>query len=147
MEKRPDAGVELLKVYKKLNPADIKKFDTPLKRGRFAFEITHMEILLAQKNILVDLDENTRKEIVGKGISNFEAIKEMPEHYANFGLVTPALLLGRLMEVNNQKEFVTLKSGKDNLRYFIDSSNLLDEETLMNILTYSKAYLKQLNNE
>ena len=147
LEKRSDAGKQILKEYRKIHPGDIKNFDTPLKRGEFAFNLTHIEILLAQKQIFLNLEMNSKKELVKMGISNFEIIKQMPEHYATLGLITPALMLGRLLDANNQQEFITSKSADNQLRRFISSSDLPDVTVLNKILACSKDYLKQLENE
>lgn len=51
LENRIDAGKELLKEYKKLNPEDIKNYDTPFNQGGFSFRFTYIEILIAQRPI------------------------------------------------------------------------------------------------
>jgi len=147
LEKRSDAGKELIEQYKNLYPSDIKKFDTPVKRGGFAFKLTYIEIMLAQKPILLTLDVNSKKELIKAGISNFEMIEKMPENYGTFGLITPALVLGRLLETNNLAEFSTKISADSKLRWFVDKSIVDDTATLTYIVTNSKTYLKQLENE
>ncbi|OQA64132.1 MAG: hypothetical protein BWY38_03073 [Ignavibacteria bacterium ADurb.Bin266] len=147
LEKRKDAGMELLIVYQKLNPSDIINYDTPIKRGEFAFNIKYIEILLAQDSILSNLDKNCKKELIKASISNYEAIKEMPAEYASFGLLTPALVLGRLMYKNNHEDFSTKMLENKNLERFVNDSEILDPETLDYILIYSKNYLTQIDNE
>lgn len=147
LEKRNDAGKELIKEYNKLNPIDIKNFDTPVKRGEFAFKLTYIEILLAQNTILTNLDDESKKELIKASISNYEATEKMPENYATFGLLTPALILGRLLDVNGHQGFISKKLKDDNLRAFVENTILFDAATLSDILSFSKTYLIKLENE
>ena len=147
LEKRSDAGAELIKEYKKFNPAEIRSYDTPVKRGEFAFKITYVEILLAQKPMLSGLDKTSKKELIKTVVFNYEIIKKMPENYATFGLLTPTLMLGRLLDISNQEDFKNIKLKSNKLRYFIVNSELLDEATLTDILACSKKYLNQLSYE
>ena len=67
---------------------------------------------MAQKIILVNLDNESKKELVKVSISNYESIEKMPEDYATFGLVTPALVLGRLLDVDGFQGFIAKKNRK-----------------------------------
>jgi hypothetical protein len=147
LEKRKDAGAELINEHKKLNPADIKNYGTPVERGGFGFKFTYIEILLAQKPILTNLDTENKKSLIEKSISNYVTIEKMPDDYATFGLLTPALLLGRLLDLNNQSDFTIQKSKNQKLKAFVDYSEIGDTSVLPDIISCSKSYLKQLENE
>ena len=59
LEKRKDAGTELLKVYEKMMPEDIYQYKTLVKQGVICFEFTYIEMLLSQTNVLENMeDEN-----------------------------------------------------------------------------------------
>jgi len=147
LEKRKDSGKELINEHKKLNPADIKNYGSPVERGGFGFKFTYIEILLAQKPILVNLDTENKKRLIEKSISNYETIETMPDEYATFGLISPALVLGRLLDLNNQPEFTIEKSKNQKLKVFVDYTEIGDTYVLPDIISCSKAYLKQLENE
>jgi hypothetical protein len=147
LEKRKDAGTELINVYIQLNPTDITNYNTPVERGGFAFKIKYIEILLAQKPILANLNKESKKILIDKSLSNYGIIEKMPDQYATFGLMTPALILGRLLDANNQQEFGTMKSKDDNLRGFINNGDIGDIQILTDIISFSKTYLKQIENE
>ena len=147
LEKRKDSGKELINEYKKLNPADIKNYDTPVKRGEFSFKVKYIEVLLAQKPILANLDTENKKRLIEKSISNYATIETMPDEYATFGLITPALVLGRLLDLNKQSDFTIQKSKNQKLKAFVDYTEIGDTFVLPDIISCSKAYLKQLGNE
>lgn len=93
------------------------------------------------------MDKENKKELIKISISNYETIEKMPEDYANFGLITPALILGRMLDINSHPDFISRKLENDNLREFIDNTILFDNATLPDILSFSKIYLIQLENE
>lgn len=142
LEKRKDAGKELIKVYKQLNPADIISYETPVKRGGFSFQFTYIEIILAQRNIISNLDNADKQDIVKTTISNYQAKKGLTSEYATFDLTTPALILGRFLDIENNLEFVNKKSKNDKIRNFVDYSFLGETAILEEIINISKQYLK-----
>jgi len=147
LEKKNDAGAELLKKYKELKPADINNYKTLVDRGEFAFKIKYIEILLSQKQIINDMDHEIRKELLRTSILNYETILKMPEDYSSFGLVTPALVLGRLLDAVGHQNFIEEKIKDNNLQMFINDASVGEVTTLSYILATSKAYLNQLDNE
>ncbi|MCP4179233.1 MAG: hypothetical protein GY756_15850, partial [bacterium] len=50
-------------------------------------------------------------ELTKSAISNYEVKKEMSDNYSTFGLTTPALVLGRLIDTGNFQEFNAKKQG------------------------------------
>jgi hypothetical protein len=147
LEKRSDAGKELLIIYKKLNPSNIKKYNTLEAQGKFAFEITYIEILLAQGEVLDNVYSLEKKELIKKSIENYEVIENMPVEYATFGLITPALILGRILENSNYSNFINLKNKDIKYKSFIDYTNLTDTSVLSDIILISKEYLIQIEHE
>ncbi|MCD5383067.1 hypothetical protein LR002_03010 [Candidatus Gracilibacteria bacterium] len=147
LEKRKDAGTELLKVYEKLNPAEITKYDTPVKRGGFAFEFTYIEIILAQKAVLINLSKKEKVGLIKKSVSDYEIKERMTDNYSPFGLTTPALILGRLLDIDKFQEFYTKKAKDSKMQSFVDYTHLGSRSTLSDIIKISKLYLKQIENE
>jgi len=147
LERRKDVGAELIKEYKKLNPADIKNFDTPLKKGKFSFSIKYIEILLSQRPIIATMDNKNQVELLKLVILNYNVIQKMPEDYATFGLMTPALVIARMLDVISYQDFTTRKSVDNILRDFVDYSYGVDINTLSDIISFAKAYLNQIENE
>lgn len=147
LENRSDAGKELLKEYKKLSPANIKNFTTPVDRGRYAFQFTYIEILLAQQPIIAHLDKTDKKELLRACISNYEMVREMPKSYGTFGLTSPAMVLGRILKVDKYPDFISKESTDNKLKNFVNKSYYEGVSTLSDIVSYSKGYLKQLENE
>jgi len=118
-----------------------------VEQGTFGFQFIYIEILLAQKNILTNIDNVSKKELIMTCVKNFEIMDSMPKYYGTFGLITPALVLGRLMEISKYQNYIDEKAENENLSVFIDKTYISDSDILYNIQTLSKSYLFQLNNE
>ncbi len=147
LEKREDVGNQLINEYSKLNPVNIQTYDNLVEQGRFAFRFTYLEILLAQRPILLSMNNNTKKELLELSISNYEGKHYLPEYYATFGLQTQALVLGRLLDIEKYQAYISIKESDEYLRKFIDSSILYDKSSLSAIVNLAKNYKNQLKNE
>ena len=97
LEKRPDAGKELIEVYKKMNPEDIDKYDSSVEKGRFIFKFTHIELILAQSVILKNL---SNKEIIDLLNISTDIYQKKREDYrfAKFGIFTTAMTMGHVLD-------------------------------------------------
>lgn len=148
LEKRNDAGILLLHEYQKFTPSNIQNYDTPLKKGGFSSKMRYLELMLAQKPILLKLDTKSKKELLERCILNYEKIKKLPEYYTTYNLLTPTLILGRILEVDNYQEYIAQKDIDRNLQKFVDSSMLFDYSSLSDIIDISKEYVFQkITNE
>jgi hypothetical protein len=147
LEKREDAGNQLINEYRKLNPADVQTYDKLVEKGRFAFRFTYLEMLLAQRPMLLSMSDNTKKELLEFCISNYEGKRNLSEYYSTFGLQTQALVLGRLLDIDKYQAYISMKENDGCLRKFIDSSILYDKSSLSAIVNLAKNYKNQLKNE
>ncbi|MCF8360911.1 MAG: hypothetical protein K9H26_19335 [Prolixibacteraceae bacterium] len=147
LEKREDIGNQLINEYRKLNPVDVQAYDKLVEQGRFVFRFTYLEILLAQRPLLLSMSNNTKKELLELSISNYEGKLNLPEYYASFGLETSSLVLGRLLDTDKYQAYISMAEGDECLRKFIDSSILYDKSSLSAIVNLAKNYKNQLKNE
>lgn len=144
LEKRSNTGALLLDEYQKFDPSNIKNYDTHLEKGGFSSKMRYIEILLAQKPILSKLDVKTKEKLIENCIFNYEKIEELTEYYTTFNLLTPTLILGRILEVDNLPEYVAQKTVDKNLQKFVDYSMLYDYSSLSDIIDISKEYIIQI---
>ncbi|MFA9388820.1 MAG: hypothetical protein ACERKD_03385 [Prolixibacteraceae bacterium] len=147
LEKREDAGNQLINEYRKLNPLNVKIYGKLVEQGRFAFRFTYLELLLAQRPILLSMSNNTKKELLELSISNYEGKRDLTEYYATFGLQTQALVLGRLLDIDKYQAYISMRENDESVRRFIDSSILYDKSSLSAIVNLAKKYKSQLKNE
>jgi hypothetical protein len=71
----------------------------------------------------------------------------MTDNYSPFGLTTPALILGRLLDIDKFQEFYTKKAKDSKMQSFVDYTHLGSRSTLSDIIKITKLYLKQIENE
>jgi hypothetical protein len=147
LEKRDDAGIELLNAYEKLNPSIISQFEKPAEKGAYSFKFIYLEILLAQKPILRNMNNSETIKLIEHCISNYRIFEKMPDFYGTFSLSTPALVLGRVLDVKEYSVYKSKKSKNDYFTHFINNTQLTDRQILSDIITLSKQYLNQLKNE
>jgi len=147
LEKRKDAGFQLINEYRKLKPVEVKNYNELVNQGKYTFKFTYLEILLAQRTILFNMSIDEKKELLGLGISNYEGKNKLPEYYSSFGLETSTLVLGRLLDVDNYHAYISLAAKDEQLKKFIDSSILYDSSSLSKTINLAKNYEIQLKNE
>lgn len=147
LEKRVDAGEKLIMAYKKLNPSKIVQFEQTVDKGAYSFKFTYLEILLAQKPIIKNMDNSEIKGLIEQCISNYQNFEKMPDLYGTFSLTTPALVLGRTLDVREYPVYQSKKSKNRKFEHFVDNTQLTDKQILSDVITLSKQYLNQLKDE
>lgn len=141
LEKRKDAGKELLAAYNRLNPADITKYSSLAGQGSFLFQFIHLELFLAQRSILANLQTGEKKELVRRCIANFETGEKMPSHYTLFELKTPVWVVSRILEADNNADFLQKKADNPGQAKFLANSSVTDKSILTDVISISKKYL------
>lgn|SRR5690606_14840685 len=147
LEQRPDAGAELIRLYSELDPINVINEHSLLDQGRFSFQFTYLEIVLAQVTVLSNLNLDERISLIERCLSNYKRMKQLPEYFSTFGLVTPSLVLGRLMEVDRYSTFLQAESANQILTSFIAYSLPADVSQFDTIVSIAREYLKSLKNE
>ena len=94
LEDRPDAVQCILKEYSKMNPTGFKPESSPAKVGEYMAQFTFIELLLAQYQILNNIDNATRKQLVENALDIYKGKAEI-DSYGIIGLSTTAFVMGR----------------------------------------------------
>jgi len=135
LETRPDAGKELLKVYAGYKPDGFDLNSTDLEIGNFICEITYIEILIAQTEILKKLNLADSKELMAMCSQKYKVKKDLQKYYGGIGLHTTALILARQQD----KKLINtkVKHGEQKINAFInsltfDNIGLLDDIVVEN---------------
>lgn len=123
LEKRKDAGKELLRVYEKMLPEDINKFTTLVEQGVFSFQFTYIEILLAQTNILKNLDEKNFMHLLEKASSIYKEKSKAFDKFSYYGIANSCLILSRILELKSYYEFNILANNFPELMNFNKKGN------------------------
>lgn len=84
--KRKDAGKEILKYYKKMDPDDLDLKWELAKQGHFSFSFLHAEILLGHELVLNNLNTLDAKKVLTELLIKYDAKKRHPQVYSNIGI-------------------------------------------------------------
>lgn len=135
LETRSDAGKELMKVYAGYKPDGFDLNSTDLEIGKFICEITYIEILIAQTEILNKLNPGDSKELMSMCSQKYKVKKDRQKYYGGIGLHTTALIIAR--QQNKKLINAKIKHGDQKINAFInsltfDDIGLLDDIVMEN---------------
>lgn len=147
LEGRPDAGKILLQVYENHSPLQINAYLTPLDKGRYSFRIAYLELILSQPKILSSLDKKDKIKLLQLATKYYREKESCSNDYSLFSLSTPALLLGRFLVSENDKDFMNLKKESNDLKNFIDLSLPIDKVRMDDVIIRTENYLIKMCDE
>lgn len=134
---RKDASEILIAMYKMKRPSDYDNNWTLVRKGKFSFEFSIIEIFISQKEIISQLDY----------LSKVILIKELLEKYYKktdniiFGSLSytiSAFCIVRILESENLIKDISNKKTKNNIVQFSKNGNNLDKETFTNIILFAE---------
>jgi len=128
--KRDDAGIFLMLRYGKLNPLDLEKDWTPVKIGEFAFKMRYIELLLAQEQVFSRLNGIQRRRLLKLSIQKFDSKAKKPDVYGLMSLSTPALLMAKVLQKENNQSLRRQMEEQSSLSYFLKTAQLNDPALL-----------------
>jgi len=139
LETRPDAGKELMKVYAGYKPDGFDLNSTDLEIGKFICEITYIEILMAQTEILNKLNLTDSKELMSMCSQKYKVKKDRQKYYGGIGLHTTALIIARQQgkKLLNAK----IKHGDQKINAFINNLSFNDIGLLDDIVMENEKIL------
>lgn len=70
--KRPDAAATMLKFYQRLRTADAATKASPAEGGRFSFELSFVEIFLAQREMVRQLSKTELKVLAAECLTKYD---------------------------------------------------------------------------
>ena len=142
LEIRKDAGGELIKLYQEIKPEEIVNIKSPDDRGDFSLKLSFLEILLAQKQILQNLNQEEAIHLFSVSNTVYEKKSSVLKYYERYGLTTPCLISGRLLDIQEPKLYKQLTLNNPHIHIFLNESIVSEKDDFGQIVNASKAYLK-----
>ncbi|UOQ71340.1 hypothetical protein [Hymenobacter cellulosilyticus] len=141
--RRPDAGREIFKIYRLMDPKAITKIESK-KQGAFTFDFTYVEMLLAQPTIIEKLTPAERKEVVRESFAKFKAKDEHLAIFGGYGEITSALVIGRVLKRENASAAYksSQPTGADAMQVFLATGKVLDTQVINRIVADAQAFAK-----
>lgn len=142
---RKDAGRKLLDIYKEMDAAKFDKNWKNLDKGKFMVKFTYIELMLAQSEILNNMNAADKKDLISEATKKFESKNRFSEEYGIIGLKTSVLILARILELDgnlSRNETVMSDNAVNAFLYFalVENPSILYE-----IVNKSKNTLKNEN--
>jgi len=147
---RKDAGTEIMKVYGKMKPVNLKNEWSLLEKGKFSFEFTAIELLLAQQPIINSLTTAQKKSLVAESLQKFKEKDVLVETFGSTGLTASALIMGRILEKDNFIPPASTASANavgnvssEAVQAFLRRAEVVDADVVINVVVNAQAYFKQ----
>lgn len=142
LEKRKDAGQELLKVYNGYNPGGFSKEASDLEIGRYIVQFTYIELLMAQTEILNKFNPSDVNDLLLITSKNYQLKKDLISYYGPIGLSTNVMLMGR--HFNAELSGLKAEVGNKKVDDLINKGVITDSEIFDKIMSVCE---KRLSNE
>lgn len=134
---RSDAGAELFKSYKLMNPTSLNSTWNDTLKGNFSFQFVQIEMLLAQDQIFNTLDKDARSELLKEAAKKYESKKTL-NTFTGFALSPSILIIGRIMDKENKLQTLKAQVTNGSIQKFLSTGTANSQEILEQIWLLSK---------
>jgi hypothetical protein len=105
------------------------------------FTIRYFEILLAQIQLIDKMSNPEKNQLITDALSKYEYRKTILKEEL-YSSVLSALILGRILKSIQYKPFLTAVDKDSGLASFLENCSCADGISALQIITYSKEYIK-----
>lgn len=133
---RGDAGSELLKVYKSMNPKEIGHIANDTLKGDFSFHFVAIEILLSQNELINSLSTDIKTELLDEAASKYKQKKDTKQ-FSDFSLNTTILFIGRVLDKDGKLKNLKSKYKDNQIENFLSTGFVGDPLIIEQILASS----------
>ncbi len=136
--KRPDAAAVLLKVYQETGAEDVLKFRaTPVEGGAYSFQLSFLEIILAQRDIIRQFDAKDLKTLASGCLAQYDGKLKVPEAYGRLSLTSTGFVMIRLLE-SQQKQIARANTN----RSLLEDGITRDMQTLTDVYQATQLFVQ-----
>ncbi|MDY7040242.1 MAG: hypothetical protein SVX38_05200 [Chloroflexota bacterium] len=140
--KREDAGSKLLARYRKMDPETGENW-TPLRSSNSSLDFTFIEMLLAQDDILSKLTPAERRDLLAVSLEMVRSKQKHADIYSLFGQERTALIMGRILQMENFDAFNRKVQENETLQVFLGDGEFAGEKGLNDIFLQTQRFLSQ----
>ena len=134
---RSDASIELVKLYKQMNPKSFNSTWNDTLKGSFTFQFVQIEMLLAQDQIINTLLAETKSALLKEAAQKYE-LKKASNQFSGFALSPSILIIGRILDKENKLQSLKAGATKGSIQKFLSTGTADNSEILEQILLLSK---------
>jgi hypothetical protein len=144
LAKRNDAGKCLFDIYQITKVNGFEDQYSNLDEKYWPIKFSWVELLLAQNKFIESLDADDKKNLLMLAFEKYK-MKQISEEHSTDGLISTAFLMARILNVLNYNEFESEYAHKDDIRNFINTSELSDVNIIDLIFEHANNYLNKQN--
>jgi hypothetical protein len=131
---RPDAVSTLMSTFASVDPEGYDPNWASLLKGTYAIRLSSIEILLAQRTLLDQLDRAKSKALVGECLQKVQNKVKHPDIYGSLELTTTTLLAGRALQKENFPPLGEKAAHNAQLQSFLKNAFVADASLLNEVL-------------
>lgn len=134
LKKRSDACLIILEEYKRINAESVATFKSEEEKGKFTMHLSAIEILIANDDILNQLKQTHKKEILKEILRKNQGKEEYKDIFGKLGKLTLVYTASKILDTMDDTVWKSYKEGNQNAKLFSDKMILSDQSILNNVL-------------
>jgi len=141
LTQRSDASSALLARYSNMNPACNDGLESELEIGGYSISYALYEAIISQETFLSKLSEEEKSRLLQLALNYYTEKKKYPGIFSVFNLKCSAIIMARLMLLEEHKPFLEGMQQDDYLRFFIEHIELQGRfETIEIVVDYANSF-------
>ena len=143
LENRSNAAQYILQEYKKMDPTDFIPESSLAQKGEYMARFTFIELLLAQHEIIGNVNDDVKKQIIEESLKKFRE-KLKIRSYGIEGLVTTTYVIARFANNLNgsQNLFNEIPENED----FLNNCKEINVKPMIDIVTKTENFIRSQGN-
>lgn len=134
LKKRSDAGLIILEEYKRINAESFATFKSEEEKGKFTMHLSAIEILIANDDILNQLKQTHKKEILKEILRKNQRKEEYKDIFGKLRKLTLVYTASKILDTMDDIVWKSYKACNQNAKLFSDKMILSDQSILNNVL-------------
>ena len=143
LENRSNAAQYILQEYKKMDPGNFIPGSSLAQKGEYMARFTFIELLLAQHEIIDNVNENIMKQIIEESLKKFRE-KLRIRSYGIEGLVTTTYVMARL--ANNLNDSQNLFNEMAQNEAFLNNCMEINVKSMIDIANKTEYFIRNMGN-
>jgi len=143
LENRSNAAQYILQEYKKMDPTDFKPGSSLAQKGEYMARFTFIELLLAQHEIIGNVNEDIKKQVIEESLKKFRE-KLKIRSYGIEGLVTTTYVMARF--ANNLNDSQNLFNEIPENEEFLNNCIEINVKPMIDIVTKTENFIRSQGN-
>lgn len=141
LSQREDAARALLERYGHMNPACYGGLATEIDMGKYTLNHAYLEAIFSQQTYLTKLSDKEKSQLMQLALSYYAEKKKHPDIYSIFNLKCSAIIMARLMLLEEYPPFLAAMQQDDYLKVFVEHIELQGRfETIEVVVGYANSF-------